>query len=210
MPEGMPLEEAAALPSASVTAYAALSKVGASAGADTLPELAGKRLLVCGASGGVGQYAVLLAIALGAEVTAACSARNFEIARACGAKCTVDYGGGVLKGVPDGMADAAIGVNGRTPAREFARVLRPGGTFVLLGTSLASPGVLTLPLRGKRLKVALFFSQIGKGVLPRVVRAMASSGLHPGLQVLDGLGAAMRGLPDIVRDHPRGKVVIRV
>ena len=180
VPERMPLEEAAALPSAGVTAYAALRKVGAPTGTDGLPGLAGLRLLVCGASGGVGQYAVLLATALGAEVTAACSARNFEMARACGARSVADYGKGALASVADGSVDAVIGVNGRVPAREFSRMLRSGGTFVLLGTSLASPGVLALPLRGNRLKVALFFSQIGKGTLSQVARVMAGSGAASG------------------------------
>jgi NADPH:quinone reductase-like Zn-dependent oxidoreductase len=82
LPEGMAFEEAATLPVASLTALNGLRKGG---------NLSGKSVLVNGATGGVGHFAVQIAHAAGAKVTAICSTPNIELARKFGADLVIDY-----------------------------------------------------------------------------------------------------------------------
>jgi NADPH:quinone reductase-like Zn-dependent oxidoreductase len=82
LPEGMAFEEAATLPVASLTALNGLRKGG---------DLSGKSVLVNGATGGVGHFAVQIAHAAGAKVTAICSTPNIELARKFGADLVIDY-----------------------------------------------------------------------------------------------------------------------
>ncbi len=198
IPRGMSRAQAAAFPSSAVTAYAGLAKLG---------DLRSKRVLVMGASGGVGQYAVLLASAAGAEVTAACGARNLDMARSLGATAALDYARGYAN-VQDETFDAIVAVNGRMPASEAARLLAPGGTYVLIGTSAMSEGLLTLPLRGRGFKIGLFFSQIGRGGLARVAEILENAAATPCIEEVRGLGQAAVLIPNVAQDHPRGKLVI--
>jgi NADPH:quinone reductase-like Zn-dependent oxidoreductase len=82
LPAGLSFERAAALPVGALTAQNGLRQCG---------DLAGKTVIVNGATGGVGHFAVQLARAAGAKVTAVCSARNAERARALGAERVIDY-----------------------------------------------------------------------------------------------------------------------
>ncbi len=197
VPRGMSRAQAAAFPSSAVTAYAGLAKLG---------DLRAKRVLVMGASGGVGQYAVLLASAMGAEVTAACGARNLNMARSLGATAALDYARGYAN-VQDAAFDAIVAVNGRMPASEAARLLAPGGTYVLIGTAM-SAGLLTLSLRGRGFKIGLFFSQIGRGGLARVAEILENAAGTPYIEEVRGLGQAAVLIPNVAQDHPRGKLVI--
>jgi 2-desacetyl-2-hydroxyethyl bacteriochlorophyllide A dehydrogenase len=83
MPASLPALEAAAVPLAGLTALQALRDLGRVA--------AGKRVLVIGASGGVGHFAVQIAVSYGAEVTAVCSTRNLDMAHRLGARRAIDY-----------------------------------------------------------------------------------------------------------------------
>ena len=82
-PEIMTFEQAAALPMAGMVALQALRDVGR--------VTAGDRVLINGASGGIGTFAVQIAKAMGAEVTGVCSARNLELVRELGADHVIDY-----------------------------------------------------------------------------------------------------------------------
>lgn len=198
IPENMSFDQGAALPSAGVTALAAVRKACAG-GAE--------RVLVCGASGGVGQYAVLLAAETGAEVWGACRPGNFPVARGCGASGCFDYTEG-LAGVPGGMFDAVIAVNGRLRAADYAHVLRPGGAFVAVGMDSLRPSVLALPFRGRKVRAGLFFSEIGKEGLTETVRRVAALEGSPTLQACDGLAEGAVALASLPASHPSGKVVV--
>ncbi|MGA8709665.1 MAG: NAD(P)-dependent alcohol dehydrogenase [Thermoplasmata archaeon] len=123
-PANVSFEAAAAVPVAAVTALQGLRKKG-----QLQP---GQRVLILGASGGVGTFAVQIAKALGAEVTAVCSTRNLEKARSLGADWVIDYTKEdfTQKGQ---QYDLILLVNGRRSLSAYKHALRPNGRCVMIG-----------------------------------------------------------------------------
>jgi len=126
-PANLSFEEAAGAPLAGVTALQAVRTHG-----KVRP---GQKVLVHGASGGVGTFTVQIAKALGAEVTAVCSAGKAELARSLGADRVIDY-------TREDFArqgtryDLVLVVNGSRPARDYRTVLTAEGRCILLGGSV--------------------------------------------------------------------------
>ena len=118
-PEGLTFEQAGAVGTAAITALQGLRDQG---GLEP-----GQRVLINGASGGVGTYAVQIAKALGAEVTAVCSAPNIEIARSLGADVVVDY---LVEDVTrrSERYDLVLDIAGTRSFDELRRVLAPDAT----------------------------------------------------------------------------------
>ncbi len=132
IPESMSFEEAAGVPLAGLTAYQALAR-----NANMGP---GERVLVIGASGGVGHYAVQIALGFAAQVTGVCSNANIEMVRRLGAMRVIDYKQEHFSDVARGF-DVVFDTIGRESLRTCAPVLKPGGTYVTtipgVGTMLA-------------------------------------------------------------------------
>jgi len=123
-PASLTFAEAAALPVAALTALQGLRDVG--------KIQAGQRVLINGASGGVGTFAVQLARAFGVEVTAVCSTRNVEQARALGADHVIDYTRTDF--TQSGQQyDLIFAANGYHPLSAYKRALAPGGVYVMAG-----------------------------------------------------------------------------
>ena len=200
-PQGLSWELAAAVPSAGVTALAAVEKAGAAGGG------AGD-LLVVGASGGVGQFALALAAPRAAAVDAVCAGRAAADAMRLGARHAYDYRHG-LRAVK-GTYDSVLAVNGVYPLDDYLRLIKPGGSLVLVGLDSLRPSVLLAPAKGAKLRVALFFSAIGKGGLQRACDLLATASETPTLEVVPGLAAGVDRLARLATDHPRGKLVITV
>ena len=120
-PSKLSFEQAAGVPLAGLTAWQALR--------GNARMQAGDKVLVVGASGGVGHYAVQIAKALGAEVTGVCSTANVDLARRLGADRVIDYKKERFTDVADGF-DVVFDTIGRESLRTCAPVLRPGGTYV--------------------------------------------------------------------------------
>ncbi|MBW0274722.1 NADPH:quinone reductase [Nocardia sp. MH4] len=130
-PAGLSFAEAAAVPLAANTALTCLRHVAA-----------GDRVLIIGASGGVGTFAVQLALAAGAEVTGVCSTRNVELIRGLGAARVVDY---TRDPVP-GRYDTVLDLAGSRRLRELLRLVEPTGTLVLSGGGNYTGGSLFGPI----------------------------------------------------------------
>jgi NADPH:quinone reductase-like Zn-dependent oxidoreductase len=127
-PEHLSYEEAAAIPLASVTALKALRDVG--------QIRSGQRVLIHGASGGVGSYAVQIAKALGAEVTAVCSTRNIEMVKALGADYIIDYSKEDFTR-NNKTYDLIHAVNGNISIFKYKKSLTPQGIYVMSGGAIS-------------------------------------------------------------------------
>lgn len=125
-PSHLSFEEAAAVPMAAVTALQSLRNKGR--------VKSEQKVLIYGASGGVGTFAVQIAKAFGAEVTGVCSTRNVEIIRSIGADHAIDYTKEDFSKKAD-VYDLIIGANGYQPISVYKRALSPNGIFVHVGGS---------------------------------------------------------------------------
>jgi NADPH:quinone reductase-like Zn-dependent oxidoreductase len=126
-PANITFEEAAAAPQAALVALQGLRNVG--------QIQAGHKVLVIGASGGNGTYAVQIAKAFEAEVTGVCSTRNIELVRSIGADHVIDYTQEDFAQTGE-QYDLIIGMAGYRPLQDYKRALRPGGIFVWSGGPL--------------------------------------------------------------------------
>lgn len=124
-PANMSFEEAAAIPMAGVTALQGLRKGKIQSG---------QNVLINGASGGVGTFAVQIAKSFGAKVTGVCSIRNVDILRSIGADYVIDYTKEDFTKNKHSY-DLIVAVNGYHPISAYKRVLSPNGIFVHVGGS---------------------------------------------------------------------------
>jgi NADPH:quinone reductase-like Zn-dependent oxidoreductase len=206
-PESASFEQAAAVPLAALTALQALRDHG-----KVEP---GERVLVHGASGGVGTFAVLVAKALGTEVTAVCSTRSVDQARMLGADHVVDYTKDDFS--RDGRRyDLMIDVAGTRPWSACKRALEPDGRLVLVGgprkSRLLGPlGGLARKMLGGLFgsrKVTFFVAKFNKQDMEILRDLLADGKLTPVIDrkyALDEIGDALRYMGD---GHPQGKIVI--
>ncbi len=204
-PEALTFEQGAAIPTAAVTALQALKKA---------PSVAGRHVLVLGASGGVGTFAVQIAKALGAEVTAVASTRNVELLRSTGADHVLDYTRDDVTG-QDGRFDVVVDLVGREPLMSARRVLRPKGTFVVVGgpnpRSLTGAGrfvraALLSPFVSQRL-TPLFATQ-DRAALEEVMGLVSAGHVLPVIDATYDLRDAADALRYVSAGHSRGRVVL--
>ena len=127
-PANLTFEQAAAVPESAVVALQGLRDKG-----KIQP---GQKVLINGASGGVGTYAVQIAKAFGAEVTAVCSTRNTDMVRSIGADYVIDYTQEDF--TQNGHRyDLILAANGYHPISDYRRALSPEGIYVATGGSMA-------------------------------------------------------------------------
>lgn len=125
-PESLSHTEAAALPMAGLTALQALR--------DSAEVSPGQKVLIHGAAGGVGGFAVQLAVILGAEVTGVCSGEKQDMVRSMGASRVIDYKSEDFSR-SDERYDVIIAVNGHRRLAEYGKVMKKGGRLVFIGGS---------------------------------------------------------------------------
>ena len=204
-PDGMTFEEASALPMAGLTALQGLRDHGR-----LLPR---QKVLIAGASGGVGTFAVQIAKAIGAEVTAVCSTSKVDQARALGADYIIDYTQEDFTRRGQ-QYDLIFVANGNRSPGDYERALTPTGTLVIAGGTMKQlfQTILLGPLKsrsnGRTFKV---FTALGSAAdLAILVEMVAAGQIKP---VIDRCytfleaGEAMRYLGE---GHVRGKIVVRV
>ena len=211
-PETVDPVTAAALPVAGGTAWLALEKTGIRPGA-----AAGRRVLVIGASGGVGTFAVQLAALRGAEVWALAGARNRATIEALGATRVLDYRR-VQPGspeLPDGTFDAVIEIAGEPPLAATQRLLRDGGRLVLVG---GEGGSIMGPMRrilagamrsiGSRRRIVALTAITSSELTGELVALAASGELRPLIEHTWPLSEAGAALTHVDAGHTVGKVVV--
>lgn len=185
-PARLTFEQAAAVPISATTALQGL-RLGRVA--------SGQKVLVIGASGGVGTYAVQLAVAFGADVTGVCSAAKADLVRSLGATRVIDY---ATEDATDGSRryDLILDIAGNTPLRRLRRSLEPEGSLVIVGGE--SKGDLTGGL-GRSLRAPL----LSVFVRPRLAM-LVSNERHADLLALHDLIEAGRLVPSIDATYPLG------
>jgi NADPH:quinone reductase-like Zn-dependent oxidoreductase len=208
-PASLTFEQAAAIPIAATTALRGIRDVG--------KVQAGQRVLVNGAGGGVGTYAVQIAAALGAEVTGVCSTRNVELVRSIGAAHVLDY---TAEDFTDGRTryDLILDNVSSLPLARLREALTPKGTLVLNGGG--SPGHVFGPVAGiLRAVVANAFvsqrlrplpSRQNREELLAVTGLIEDGKLTPVVDRTYPLADTVEGLRHVEQGHARGKVVVTV
>lgn len=208
IPPEVSFEQAAASPIAALTALQALRKCGITSG---------QAVLVNGASGGVGTYAVQLAKWFGTDVTAVCSTRNLESARSLGADHVIDYTSEDFTRTGR-RYDLILDIAGTRTTRDRRRALAPKGTLMMVGgpktNRLAGPLFSLLrmmalsALGGPRMTGML--AKNDKQDLVQIAELLQSGALtsviertHPLTEVAEALRALGEG-------HARGKIVITI
>mgnify|MGYP001027156159 FL=1 len=206
VPDGLSLAEDAAVPTSGMTALQALRDI-AKAGL-------GDRVLVTGASGGVGSFAVQIAKSLGAEVTGVCSTGNVELVRSLGADHVVDYTSTDFTS-GDGRYDVILDNVERHPLVDVRRVLTPTGTMIPnsghggrwigpLGRILRARMLSGFPRQ--RLKP---FTSLGKRDDLLVLADLLATGrITPAIDRAYPLDEAAEALRHVASGHARGKVVV--
>jgi NADPH:quinone reductase-like Zn-dependent oxidoreductase len=208
-PANVSFEDAAAVPVAGVTALQALRDHG-----HVQP---GQKVLVNGASGGVGTYAVQLAKAFGAEVTAVCSTRNVEQAHALGADRVVDYTSEDFTKRGE-RHDLMLDIAGSRSFLACRRALTPEATFVVIGGRMKYRGLGPLPhiagtmlkSRGRSQKVVFFVAKINTEDLVVLADLLEAGTVRSVIDREYPLSEAPEALAYLGEGHARGKVVITV
>lgn len=207
-PASLTFEQAAATPISGLTALQAVRDHGEISGGD--------RVLVTGASGGVGSYAVQLAKAFSAHVTAVCSAGKADFVRALGADKVLDYRQDDFAG--SGPYDVIVDIGGNATLRRLRQALTPKGTAVITG---GETNGRWLGGYDRQMRAVLLSSFVGQRL-----RTFVNSENHADLLALTELIEAGKVTPAVDRTFPlaevpdairyllngqaRGKVVITV
>jgi NADPH:quinone reductase-like Zn-dependent oxidoreductase len=204
-PANMTFEEAAAVPEAAVVALQALRDKG-----QIQP---GQKVLVNGASGGIGTFAVQIAKSFGAEVTGVCSTRNLDMVRSIGADQVIDY---TREDFTRGgqRYDLILATAGYRSIFDYKRALRPKGIYVVTGGSLAQifqPMLLGpfISMTGRKKMVSLAVRQNQKDLV--FMKELLEAGkVVPVIDRRYPLSEVAEALRYYGQGHARGKVVITV
>lgn len=204
-PANLTFEAAAAVPMAAVTALRGLQDRG-----QIQP---GQKVLINGASGGVGTFALQLARSFGADVTAVCSPQNADLARSLGADHVIDYTRDDF--TRNGQRyDLILAINGYHPISAYRRALRPGGSYVMAGGSTAQ-GFQAL-LLGPWMsivggnKLGALETKPNRDDLGFVKGLLETGTVTPVIDRTYSLGEVPEAIRYLEEGHARGKVVITV
>lgn len=208
-PGNLTFEEAAAAPISGVTALQAVRDAGR--------VTVGQKVLILGAGGGVGSFAVQLAKAFGAEVTGVCSTGKVELVRSLGADAVIDYTKSDFAGAGK-VYDVILDTAGNRPLSLLRRLLASKGTLVIVGGE--GGGKLTGGIQrslGAPL-VSLFSGRKFRGLVAKEthldLEALASlieaGSVKPAVDKVFPLAEAPAAIRYLREGHARGKAVVRV
>ena len=205
-PANITFEQAAAVATAGFTALQGLRDYG-----KLQP---GQKVLINGASGGVGTFAIQVAKALGAEVTAVCSTQNVKHARSLGADHVIDYTKEDF--TRNGQQyDLLFNVNGSRSWSEYKRVLKPNATFVLVGgpkTPLIGPVSLLIKMRlamlGASQKFAFFIAKFTREDMLVLKDLLETGKIKPFVEKTYPMTRIADAMQHLGTGHAQGKIVV--
>lgn len=209
-PANISHEEAAAVPTAALTALQGLRDHG-----KLKP---GDKVVINGAAGGVGTFAVQIAKALGAEVTGVTSTKNVEMVRSLGADHVIDY-------TKDDFTrsakqyDLIFDIAGNRSWREYQRVMKATSQFVLVGASkgknkilgpLARVATLKLASLGSSQKVIFFIADFKRPDFDTLREMIENGKVKPVVEKVYPLAQVVEAMKHLGTGHARGKIVLKV
>ena len=204
-PETISFEQAAAVPVAGLTALQGLRDRGRLQ--------AGQKVLINGAAGGVGTFAVQLAKSLGADVTGVCSTRNVEMVRSLGANRVVDY---TCEDFTESREryDLLLDNVGNRTLSAMKRVLAPDGRCVMAGASKqlsALParliGAFLISLFSEQ-KLSFFVANVNRGDLATLSELISAGKITPVIDRRYPLAEAADAIAYLEQGHARAKVIL--
>ena len=208
-PVGLPFEQAAVASVSAITALQALSDVGKVA--------PGQKVLIIGASGGVGSYAVQLAKAFGAEVTGVCSPAKVDLVRSLGADHVLDY---TVDDFADGSHhyDLVLDIGGNSSLPKLRRTLAPAGTVVIVGGEEGGrwTGGFGRSLRAAALspflkqRLAMLVVKEHFSTLERVAELIEAGKVMPSVDRAYPLDRVPEAMRQLAAGNVRGKIAITV
>jgi NADPH:quinone reductase-like Zn-dependent oxidoreductase len=204
-PYNVTFKEAAAVPVAATTALQALRDKG--------KIQAGQKVLINGASGGVGVFLVQIAKSFGAEVTAVCSTSKLEMVQSIGADHVIDYTQDDF--TKSGQRyDLIVAANGYHPILAYRHALTPKGIYVGTGGSMGQifQGLLLAPLIsmiGKR-KMGAFMAKLNRKDLDQLRELLEAGKLKPIIDEPYPLGKVAEAFRYFEEGHAKGKVVLTI
>ena len=207
-PQNMSYEQAAAVPIGGLTALQALR--------DKAKLQSGQKVLINGASGGVGTFAVQISKWMGAKVTGICSTRNVELVRGIGAERVIDYTREDFTASVE-RYDAIFDLVGNRPLAAFRSVLNPRGVFIACGGGgPETPASHLLAGMIEQLVLGWFTRQRLVGILAKrnkedlelLSKLMASGDVTPVVDRCYRLSEVPQAIRYVEEGHARGKVVI--
>ena len=204
-PGNLTFEEAAAVPVAGLTALQGLKNGRLHAG---------ERLLINGASGGIGTFAVQIGKLLGAHVSGVCSTRNVDLMRSIGADQVIDYTREDF--APDQPYDVIADIVGGRSWGEYCRALNPGGRYVMVGAKSTHPWIgplghvtaVWLASRFSDRKAVFYVTKSSADDLATLSRMLESGQVRPIVDRCYGATELRAALEYVGAGHTRGKVVI--
>jgi NADPH:quinone reductase-like Zn-dependent oxidoreductase len=208
-PAGLTFEQAAAVPISGLTALQAVRDQG--------QVKAGQKVLVIGASGGVGTYAVQLAKAFGAEVTGVCSSTKVDLVRSLGADHVVDYTAEDFMKL-EGEYDVILDIGGNSKLARLRRTLSPTGTLVFVGGETGGKwlggmqrqiGASLISLIARQ-NLKMFVSKENHEDLLTLTELIEAGKVTPAVERTYPLSEAAKAIRHMEEGHARGKLVITV
>jgi NADPH:quinone reductase-like Zn-dependent oxidoreductase len=204
-PANISFEEAAAVPVAGITVLQGLRDKG--------QIQRGQKVVIDGASGGVGTFAVQIAKSFGTEVTAVCSTRNMETARSIGADHVIDYARDDF--TRSGQRyDLILGANAHHSIFAYRRALNQGGIYVVVGGDLARifQAMLLAPLLSRigSKKTRFFIAKINQKDLVVLKGLLEAGKVVPVIDRRYPISDAAKALGYLEQRHARGKIVLTV
>jgi NADPH:quinone reductase-like Zn-dependent oxidoreductase len=208
-PANLTFDQAAVVAVSGLTALQGLCDVGRMK--------AGQRVLIVGASGGVGTFAVQIAKASGAEVTGVCSTAKLDLVRSIGADRVIDYTQDDFADGPE-RYELILDLGGNSPLSRLRRALTPGGTLVIVGGEGGGrfTGGFGRQLRAVALspfvrqRLAMKTPKEHHADLERLARLIAAGDLTPVIDKTYPLHQAADAMRHLQAGHARGKLVITV
>jgi NADPH:quinone reductase-like Zn-dependent oxidoreductase len=209
IPAGMSFEDAATLPHSAILAVQGLRRRN---GRTPGP---GARVLIDGASGNVGPFAVQIARSMGAEVTGTCSPAKVAFVESLGVDHVLDYTKVDYTAAPE-RYDWIVDTDSHHPIRRARSRLRPGGTYLTLGGTASSivQGVVVGPLvslgSDRWSGLMLWWKPFDRDDLATILRLIAAGSVSPVIDRRYPLADIVEALTWVADGHARGKVVITV